>query len=102
MQKEILAAQREIVQGYYNRIFLQKPDLGTILQWLESDLEYLSQEDAVECANDIIMNYDPHEVSQVKCLVCEHSWVAVRPKGVKKLECPNCQGMVDFEDVALA
>lgn len=99
MQKETLAAQREIVQGYYNRIFLQKPDLETILQWLESDLQYLSQEDALEDVKDIIMNYDPHEVSQVQCFVCNHLWVAVRPKGVKKLECPNCKGMVDFENV---
>lgn len=99
MQKEILAAQREIVQGYYNRICTQNPNLETILQWLESDLEYLSQEDAVEGVKDMIMNYDPHEVSQVKCCVCSHSWVAVRPKGLKKLECPNCEGMVDFENI---
>ncbi len=99
MEKEILAAQREIVQGYYNRVFMQKPDLETILQWLESDLEYLSQEDAVEGVKDIIMNYDPHEVSQVKCSVCNHSWTAVRPKGLQKLECPNCEGLVDFENV---
>lgn len=59
MQKEILAAQREIVQGYYIIIFQQKPDLETILQWLESDLEFLSQGDAVENVKDII-NFDPH------------------------------------------
>lgn len=98
MQKEILAAQREIVQGYYNRIFHQKPDLETILQWLESDLEFLSQGDAVESVKDII-NYDPHEISHVKCDVCQHRWVAVRPKGVEKLECPNCSGFVYFENV---
>jgi hypothetical protein len=99
MQKKILAAQREIVQGYYNRIIMQKPDLEIILQWLENDLEYLSQEDAVEGVNDIIMNYHPHEVSKVECSVCKHSWVAVRQKGLQKLECPNCELMVDFENV---
>ena len=97
MQKEILAAQREIVQGYYIRIFHQKPDLETILQWLESDLEFLSQGDAVEAVKDII-NSDPHEVSQVECDVCQHKWIAVRPQGLEKLECPNCGGMVGFED----
>lgn len=43
--------------------------------------------------------WGPHEVSQVKCSVCNHSWAAVRPKGVQKLECPNCGGMVYFENV---
>ncbi len=55
--KDILAAQREIIQGYYFRIFNQKPELEAILQWLESDLEYLSMEDAVEGVKDIVMNY---------------------------------------------
>jgi Protein of unknown function (DUF2829) len=54
MQKEILAAQREIIQGYYIRIFQQRPDLETILQWLESDLTFLSQGDAIETVKDII------------------------------------------------
>lgn len=99
MTKEILTVQREIVQGYYNRIFFEKPSVETIMQWLESDLEHLSQEDTVEAAKDIIMNYDPHEVSKVECCICKHSWVAVRPKGVERLECPNCKCMVDFENV---
>ena len=99
MSKDVLLVQREIIQGYYNRIVVQKPDLETILQWLESDLEYLLQEDAVEVVKDMVMNYDPHEVSQVKCSVCNNSWVAVRPKGLQKLECPNCSNMVYFENI---
>lgn len=91
--KEILAAQREIIQGYYNRIAIQNPSIETIIEWLESDLEYLKMEDAVEGTKDIIMNYDPHEVSTIICDVCSHQWVAVRPKGTPQLECPNCQFM---------
>jgi hypothetical protein len=97
MSKEILAAQREIIQGYYARIFHQKPDLETMLQWFEDDLEYLAQEDAVEGAKDIIMNYDPHEVGEVECNLLKHTWVAVRPKGVDELECPNCSGMTEIQ-----
>ena len=40
-----------------------------------------------------------HEVSTVKCDVCTYSWVAVRPEGLTKLECPNCGGFVFFENV---
>lgn len=42
---------------------------------------------------------DPHETSNVKCDLCGHSWVAVRPLGVEKLECPNCGNMVNFENI---
>lgn len=92
--KEILAVQREIIQGYFNRICLQKPSVETIIEWLASDLQYLYMEDAVEGAKDIIMNYDPHEVSEVACDMCSHKWVAVRPKGTPVLECPNCNFMI--------
>ena len=44
-------------------------------------------------------NKEPHEVSTVKCDLCGHSWVAVRPLGLHKLECPNCLGMVYFENI---
>jgi hypothetical protein len=42
---------------------------------------------------------EPHEVSQVQCDLCSHSWVAVRPEGLEKLECPNCGNMVQFENL---
>lgn len=42
---------------------------------------------------------EPHEVSKVKCDLCNYSWVAVRPEGLTKLECPNCGNMVHFENV---
>ena len=41
----------------------------------------------------------PHEVSKVKCDLCNHEWVAVRPEGLIKLECPNCGNMVYFENI---
>lgn len=43
--------------------------------------------------------YDPHEVSKVKCDLCGHEWIAVRPEGLVKLECPNCNNLVSFENV---
>lgn len=45
--------------------------------------------------------YDPHEYSKVICDLCNYSWVSVRPLGTKKLECPNCNNLVNFENVAL-
>lgn len=42
---------------------------------------------------------DPHEVSTVKCDLCDNQWVAVRPVGVDKLQCPFCMNMVYFENV---
>jgi hypothetical protein len=54
VMKFILEAQREIIQGYYIRIFNERPELETILQWLEKDLEFLSQEDAIEEVKDIL------------------------------------------------
>jgi hypothetical protein len=41
---------------------------------------------------------DPHEVSKVSCDICTYSWVAVRPAGLTKLECPNCGGVNNFEN----
>lgn len=99
MTKEILSAQREVVQGYYIRISNQNPDIETILQWLESDLEHLSMGDAVESAKDIIMEYDPHEYGMVECLICTYRWIAVRPEGTKELECPKCMRMTEVENV---
>jgi len=42
---------------------------------------------------------DPHEVSKVKCDLCDKEWIAVRPEGLTELECPNCENMVQFENV---
>ena len=42
---------------------------------------------------------DPHEASKVKCDLCEYEWIAVRPEGLTKLECPNCHNMVNFENI---
>jgi len=41
----------------------------------------------------------PYEVSKIKCDLCNKEWVAVRTKGLTKLECPNCGNMVNFENV---
>ena len=44
---------------------------------------------------------DPHEVSKVKCDLCGYTWIAVRPEGLIKIECPNCENMVYFENIPL-
>ena len=54
MRAEIIQAQREIIQGYYNRIFFQKPDIETIMQWLESDLQTIRMDNIVLDAETII------------------------------------------------
>jgi hypothetical protein len=54
MKAEIIQAQKEIVQGYYNRIVMQRPDIETIIQWLEDDLQTIRMDDLVLDAENII------------------------------------------------
>lgn len=39
------------------------------------------------------------DVSMVQCDLCNHKWVAVRPQGLKELECPNCNNVTTFENI---
>ena len=39
------------------------------------------------------------ETSLVKCDLCSHEWVAVRPEGLTEIECPNCENIVHFENI---
>ena len=54
MKAEIIQAQREIIQGYYNRIVMQQPDIETIIQWLEDDLQTIQMDDILLDAENII------------------------------------------------
>lgn len=42
--------------------------------------------------NDIVLEHEPHEVSEVICLNCLHRWIGVMPVGLllKDIECPYC------------
>ena len=40
-----------------------------------------------------------YETSLVKCDLCNHEWVAVRPEGLEKLECPKCNNIANFENI---
>lgn len=46
-----------------------------------------------------LQKHEPHEVSKVKCYLCNSEWVAVRPKETPKLECPNCKNVANFENI---
>lgn len=66
--------------------------------WCECDghfIEILNIEEIIQDEGD----NDPHEVSIVKCDLCGYEWVAVRPAGLIKLECPNCGNVVYFENL---
>jgi len=39
------------------------------------------------------------EVSKVECSLCTYQWYAVRPEGVEKIECPNCENICNFENI---
>ncbi len=54
MKAEIIQAQREIIQGYYIRIATQQPDIETIMQWLEADLQTIRMDSIVLDAENII------------------------------------------------
>lgn len=54
MKEQIIKAQREIIQGYYNRIIMQRPPIETIIKWLEDDLQTIRMDDIVLDAEKII------------------------------------------------
>jgi len=39
------------------------------------------------------------EVSFVRCDICRHRWIACRPAGLDRLECPHCSAIATFEDI---
>lgn len=39
---------------------------------------------------------------RVKCDICSHNWHAVFHESTDKLECPNCEQMVNFELIEIA
>jgi phage FluMu protein Com len=39
------------------------------------------------------------EVSKVKCDICDHTWIAVRPSHLTKLECPKCKSINSFDNI---
>ncbi len=49
--------------------------------------------------NKAVLKSDLWESSKVKCDLCNREWVAVRPEGIERLECPNCHNMVSFENI---
>lgn len=103
-KENIIATQIEIIQGYYNRISMKKGvTVEDILQWLESDLQYIQESKAVVSVEKLLsassVEDKPHETSLVMCDLCNHEWVAVRPDGLTELECPNCNNMVQFSNI---
>lgn len=46
-----------------------------------------------------LLSKSKHEVSSVKCDICNHKWVAVRLFGLQRLECPNCEHLVNFDNI---
>jgi hypothetical protein len=91
MNADIIEAQKELLRGYYLKIHYEKPDWNTVMQWIEADLQTLEMDSAVVLAENILS--DRFEVSTVVCSHCKYSWVAVRPCGTGKLECPECKRM---------
>ena len=79
--EERLKGQREIIQGYYLRIHYQKPDLETIMDWLEDDLRTLGMEDTLLGANKVLEspkdNIPVDEAPKSECNVikCENTSV---------------------------
>lgn len=47
-----------IIRGYYNRIIMNKPDMETVIKWLESDLQEIKQEDLLIMAKEILNTYN--------------------------------------------
>jgi len=64
---------------------------GEIVMWDKCEQEKKKQTDSEKNI--------PYEWSKAKCDLCGHEWIPVRPKGVTKLECPNCQNIGYFENI---
>lgn len=46
-----------------------------------------------------ILKSELWESSKVKCDLCNREWIAVRPEGIDRLECPNCHNIASFENI---
>ena len=59
----------------------------------------IHNENPTACVYINCINSDyKREISHVKCLICNHEWVAIRPEGTTELECPNCNNIYYFEN----
>jgi hypothetical protein len=68
-------------------------------EWLEEEGD---DDDWFVPTEDLIEGITVHsgwEQSFVECDLCSHRWMAVRPEGTPKLECPNCEQITYFEEV---
>jgi len=52
----------------------------------------------VEMLNEKANQPEGFAAGNVTCDLCGYNWVAVRPADLSKLECPNCNNMVQFEE----
>lgn len=73
-----------------------KPN-GRVVYTMNIWAEFYLDINVIEHVKEIVE--DPHEWSKVSCDLCGNSWVAVRPVGVEKLECPNCHNLSQFENI---
>lgn len=60
------------------------------------DKEEISFSRMVELINEKAKEIEGFAVGNVRCDLCSHIWIAVRPAELSKLECPNCGNMVEF------
>lgn len=83
----------ELIESLFKNSFGQKVSNNYInSEWEKFKLKYNLDDE----------KKDPHEVSWVRCDICNYEWIAVRPEGVLQLECPNCTNIGNFENIKKA
>lgn len=65
---------------------ITKIDLNDLIEFIPEYEKYLEENDSSYTAN------------LVECDLCTHQWTAVYHADLKKLECPNCENIVYFDE----
>lgn len=89
----------------------EEEDFSDMYENLGGRDDWSEEEDDIEDDDSDPWEIDPNEdivgyvvtngweSSKVRCDICSHEWIAVRPDNTPKLECPNCHNVAYYEDL---
>jgi len=86
---------------------LRKKDSHGTIEWIEFTINETYLPLMAEFPKDYRHinggEINPHgwAVGKVKCDICSHEWIGVRPSNQTKLECPNCKQVAHFEEIGV-
>jgi hypothetical protein len=95
---EILLSENEQYPLLVLQVYDYLRSLGFLIPFLNYTTDQIIEMKWAEYTNSG-EDEGPWETSLVKCDLCSHEWVAVRPAGLEKLECPDCSNLAGFENI---